>query len=963
MLVSNNVYKNRYVYDGTQFNFPISFPFLDEKHIQVRYAKQGQEDTDSHIMKSTHYMITGAGNPAGGVLTRLSNWEPGIVIVIIRDIPITQLHQYTQYDNFPAESHEDALAKLTMICQELDEICSRAITVPVTSKKTPQEWWKAIYDEIMHVRDQILASLTLAGNVTGATMVVADGTTTPRSISDRFADVVNVKDFGAKGDGVTDDTDSIQYALDLASEKGKRIFFPAGIYLCFDTISIPSNTRLFGDKGAVLRRNFNVGRAGQSALVVYKLVSPDVVIHDISIDGIIFDGNGSEFDSVSFDIMYMAEEPIYRVDISDCTFRDCIDFHALDINRACDVTISGCRFEGWKHLYSEGWFADKREAIQFDGYSVEDEANRNRNITIKNCYFGPSLTEGFSSYPAGIGNHGWFDSSVGCHDITIQDCFFDECSYAAITCMALKNVIISGNFFNRCKDGVHIIARNNSTNFIKAICENITITTNVFIGKDENTGNAVYSWTSSGTDMPVEHLAGSLNTGLIFSNNTVTGYNRYCSFLSQQKATITGNMFSSGGGMSLNGGSGIKCFGNTFVKSGVVYFDTGQASYSFSGLQDFNTGKEFSQNTIIDPKTRACHFVNINYGVSINENTIIDNNETVIALPYIMANGGQKGLVIRGNTIQAKIDRTSTYISILKDEASISNNVCIIENVQKFPYGNNNTVQFADTYLGSKYHHDSDGYERTGLIFKKGAKEYTQIISSINEANSNVAINIGGGSVAFEDVNRINMKIKSGEEVSLTQGYFLPATDNTVSLGGASNRWSNVYAESSSITTSDERDKNSIENMSDIEYRAWRKVNFKQFRFSSSIERKGEGARIHSGVIAQQIKSAFESEGLDPFKYGLLCYDEWPDEYESVVIVDEPEHQDTEGNWIPAVTHTEQKLIRRAGGRYSVRYEEVLAREAAYQRWIGERNESRIAALEEKLNNAIAQNIPQSIRY
>lgn len=227
MLVSNNVFKNRYVYDGAQFNFPISFPFLDEKHIQVRYAEQGQEDIDSHIMNSSHYMITGVGNPAGGVLTRLSNWEPGIVIVIIRDVPITQLHQYTQYDNFPAESHEDALAKLTMICQELDEICSRAITVPVTSKKTPQEWWKSIYDEIMHARDQILAGLTLAGGVTGATMVVADGTTTPRSISDRFSDILTIKDFGAKGDGVADDT----AAFENAAASGQTVLINEGNYI------------------------------------------------------------------------------------------------------------------------------------------------------------------------------------------------------------------------------------------------------------------------------------------------------------------------------------------------------------------------------------------------------------------------------------------------------------------------------------------------------------------------------------------------------------------------------------------------------------------------------------------------------------------------------------------------------------------------------------------------------------
>jgi hypothetical protein len=57
--------------------------------------------------------------------------------------------------------------------------------------------------------------------------ITATGSTTARTLENRFADVVNVKDFGAVGDGVTDDTVAIQAALGTTST---AIYFPAGAY-------------------------------------------------------------------------------------------------------------------------------------------------------------------------------------------------------------------------------------------------------------------------------------------------------------------------------------------------------------------------------------------------------------------------------------------------------------------------------------------------------------------------------------------------------------------------------------------------------------------------------------------------------------------------------------------------------------------------------------------------------------
>ncbi|MDE2022542.1 MAG: right-handed parallel beta-helix repeat-containing protein [Patescibacteria group bacterium] len=68
----------------------------------------------------------------------------------------------------------------------------------------------------------------------------------PRSVQSKFDDIVSVKDFGAKGDGVTDDTTSIQTAL-TALTSGGTLYFPAGTYVISAALSITnSNVSLVG---------------------------------------------------------------------------------------------------------------------------------------------------------------------------------------------------------------------------------------------------------------------------------------------------------------------------------------------------------------------------------------------------------------------------------------------------------------------------------------------------------------------------------------------------------------------------------------------------------------------------------------------------------------------------------------------------------------------------------------------
>tara|TARA_A200000159_G_scaffold92822_1_gene86253 strand:- start:7 stop:615 length:609 start_codon:yes stop_codon:yes gene_type:complete len=96
-------------------------------------------------------------------------------------------------------------------------------------------------------------------------------------------------------------------------------------------------------------------------------------------------------------------------------------------------------------------------------------------------------------------------------------------------------------------------------------------------------------------------------------------------------------------------------------------------------------------------------------------------------------------------------------------------------------------------------------------------------------------------------------------------------------LGTASVKWNTVYATNSSINTSDRTEKQDIEALSDAETRVAVAVKglLRKYRFISAVAEKGDNARIHFGIIAQDLQAAFEAEGLDAGKYAMFCSDTW----------------------------------------------------------------------------------------
>lgn len=180
-------------------------------------------------------------------------------------------------------------------------------------------------------------------------------------------------------------------------------------------------------------------------------------------------------------------------------------------------------------------------------------------------------------------------------------------------------------------------------------------------------------------------------------------------------------------------------------------------------------------------------------------------------------------------------------------------------------------------------------------------------------------------------------------------GHYTPFADNTYDVGSGSFRCRTIYAGTGAINTSDEREKTirgplNINELAAAEELASAGV---IYQWNEAIERKGSDARLHFGPTVQSVMSIMQKHGLDPFRYGFVCYDRWdesPEVWNEWPAKDEV--IDDAGNLVSPATPAGRELTSEyipAGDRYSLRPSEL-------QFFIARGQEERIRRLEALLN-------------
>jgi len=734
-----------------------------------------------------------------------------------------------------------------------------------------------------------------------------------RNVTQKLQEYISVKDFGAVGDGTTDDTTAI-IAAAAAMTDNTTLYFPNGTYL-ISSAGFSDFTDVYGNTVIDLNDLDNIGLKGDNAVI--KCVN-----HNISTyGGLMFfkftNCNGVYVDGFRFDMTFTGYKDsssfypfcgaIYGTNASSASGQTPSDLSG-------DVLIQNCEFKLYHPLGSYGRTSNPYDGDPNNGFKIftfflsspnnaTQYSDHARNVTVRDCIF----KEGHNAYGLWV----WATYNAIFDNITAEAWVTKSSNIPAETVYAGGTPLIRHHLFN--SEAVRVTncffrakpSSERTTSGYEGVSDFIHFTTNTDLA-------------SAKGDYLVAN--NQIIQGKGDSANSLTDFGILC--YGYGAVNICNNNFDGHDGETVN------LYGATSIFVAVANGSTN------AGVGNINiTGNAWGRWA----KTQNIHIStgnNTGEGQRRWQQVNITNNISLSQEQYFLFLGENTGYTYNGvrmlnvsnNIIDGENstwDNTSTNSMGIRVRSSQSTDIANINHniIRNKYYGIYN-----DTFTGTL---NTFGNRYEDVTDERNASAVEEVLSSHGDGrydaefqgNTEVSIIAKESSVGNQvslyaqttlqyliASNQLLFNIGASEKARLTSAAFHPGTDGGTTLGTASIKWGQIYSTVGTISTSDERAKQDIEdlNAAELAVATALKGLIKKFRYRDAVEAKGDNARTHVGVIAQDVKAAFEAQGLNGFDYGILCYDEWDDVYEKNV-------------------NNEEVLKQSAGNSYSIRYDELIA--------------------------------------
>ena len=232
-------------------------------------------------------------------------------------------------------------------------------------------------------------------------------------------------------------------------------------------------------------------------------------------------------------------------------------------------------------------------------------------------------------------------------------------------------------------------------------------------------------------------------------------------------------------------------------------------------------------------------------------------------------------------------------------------------------------------------------------------------ILRLRRSSSTVGIISSAGGYLIVGSGDTGLRFHSGADLIHPVNTDGSSKDNAIDLGNSSHRFNDAFITNGVTTGSDQNEKQQIASLTSAEITAAKAISalFKTFKWNDAVASKGDAARTHTGVMAQEIETAMTDAGLDAGDYAFYMSNTWWETQTDVpAVAAVAEVLDDDGNVVTeaveakdAYTRTEayETLAEAPEGateraRKGIRYPELLS-------FVGAATEQRLADIETRL--------------